>query len=201
VKEGEDVRSDPGAEGALCRRGRGRRIVTRPSSFLPAVLLSALTLAGCGLTGESAPPPPCPRIVALDGADSLTRFAGAGRDLTDIAFEAEIAQLAGSCSYDEEGIEVTLQLRFSAARGPADTDRRAAFSYLVAVADLDQQVLSREGFDTAIEFSGTATRAGILEEVEQHVPLAEGRTGADYVIYVGFEVSREELEYNRRQGS
>ncbi|WP_119462122.1 hypothetical protein [Rhodospirillaceae bacterium SYSU D60014] len=175
--------------------------MTRLSSSLPAVLLSALALAGCGLTGESAPPPPCPRIVALDGADSLTRFAGAGRDLTDIAFEAEIAQLTGSCSYDDEGIDVTFQLRIIAARGPADTDRRAAFGYLVAVADLDQQVLSREGFDTAIEFPGTATRASIIEEVERRVPLAEGRTGADYVIYVGFEVSREELEYNRRQGS
>lgn len=200
MKEGEDVRSDPGAEGALCGRGRGRRIVTRPFSFLPAVLLSALALAGCGSDGDPAPPP-CPRIVALDGADSLTRFAGAGRDLTDIDFEAEIAQLAGSCSYDDEGIDVTLQLRFRAARGPADADRRAAFSYLVALADLDQQVLSRESFDAAVEFPGNTTQAGILEERELRVPLAEGRTGANYVIYIGFEVSREELEYNRRQGS
>ena len=180
---------------------RDQRAVVRLPAFLPAALLSALALAGCGLTGESTPPPPCPRIVALDGADSLVQFAGSGRDLTDIAFEAEIAQLAGACSYDEDGIDVTLQLRFRAARGPADTDRRAAFSYLVAIADLDQQVLSRESFDTAIEFRGTATRAGTLEELEQRVPLAEGRTGADYVIYVGFELSREELEYNRRQGS
>lgn len=153
-------------------------------------------LAGCGTTEESGPAFTCPQVVAIPNADRLTRFAGPGRDLTDVGFEADIAQLAGTCGQEEGVVDVALQIRFLAVRGPADEDRRAPFGYFVAIADKDQNVVLREPFETVIEFQGNATRAGVLAEIERRFPLAEGKTGADYVVYVGFALTHDEYEYN-----
>lgn len=160
-----------------------------------------LTLAGCGgsMFEKPAPPPPCPRADIVADAAKLTRFSGAGRDLTDVRFEAEIGAVAGSCVYDDDVIDVDLQLQIIASRGPADEGRRADFRYFVAVARTDNTIIAREEFDSYIEFPGNQTRAGIVEELAQHIPIQPGEPGTHFVIYVGFALSPEELEFNRAQ--
>jgi len=148
---------------------------------------------------KPAAPPPCPTVATVDDAATLTRFVGSDRDLTDVAFEAEIGEMKGSCGYDEDEIDVDLTVEFIASRGPADTARRADFRYFVAIARRDQTILARKEFDSHIEFPGNQTRAGIVEELVQRIPIQPGESGRNYVIYVGFALSPEELEFNRAQ--
>lgn len=164
-----------------------------------ALAALALTLAACGMLEKPKPPAPCPRADIVDDAGKLTRFAGTGRDLTDVQFEAEIDGVSGSCVYDDDVIDVDLQLRIVASRGPADENRRADFRYFVAVARTDQTIIAREEFDSYIEFPGNQTRAGIVEELAQHIPIQPDEPGTNFVIYVGFALSPEELEFNRAQ--
>jgi len=163
-----------------------------------AVLLSGLVLAGCAMFQEAGPPIPCPRAVTVADAASLTRFDGTGRDLTDVLFEAEIAQIASACEYDDGAVDVTVQVQFVALRGPADQQRRGDFDYFVAIADAGQTILARESFDATIEFPGNKTQAGVVEELEQHIPLRADEPGAGYVIYVGFVLTPDELAFNRQ---
>lgn len=161
--------------------------------------LSLLSLAACesGIFAEPEAPPPCPTVTVVEDAGRLTRFSGSGRDLTDVMFEAEIGPMSGSCGYDDDEIDVELNVQFIASRGPADQGRRADFRYFVAVARTDQTVIAREEFDSWIDFPGNQTRAGIVEELGQHIPIAPGETGAEFVVYVGFALTPEELEFNR----
>ena len=74
------------------------------------MLLSACETEVFG-SSEDAPtavPPPCPRVVILSDAGRLTRFQGAGRDVTDVSFEAEIQQLRFGCVYREREIAISL---------------------------------------------------------------------------------------------
>jgi hypothetical protein len=93
-----------------------------------------------------------------------------------------------------------MQIQLIASRGPAATDDKAMFNYFVAVARTDKTILSRDAFDTVIELPGNQTRNETVEEIEQTIPLAEGESGANIVIVVGFEMTPDELEYNRQQG-
>jgi hypothetical protein len=161
-----------------------------------ALLLSGLVLAGCAMFQEAGPPLPCPRTVTVADAARLTRFDDAGHDLTDVLFEAEIAQIASACEYDEGAVDVTVQVQFVAQR-----DRRtdaAVISTTVAIADAGQTILVRESFDATIEFPGNKTQAGVVEELEQHIPLGADEPGAGYVIYVGFVLTPDEVAYNRQ---
>lgn len=165
----------------------------RPSRLLLG-LAGVLVLAGCASEPETRP---CPQAVVLSDAARQVKFSGQGRDLTDVLFEASIEAGQLACEYDDNVLDVDLKVRVVAARGPANSDRLANVSYFVAVARTDQTVLARESFDIAIPFPGNRTRVSGLEEIGQVITLTGDEHGGDYRIYVGLDLTHEELEYNR----
>jgi hypothetical protein len=87
-----------------------------------------LALAGCGAFSSDKYRAPCPNYLILGLADVLVKFLpGPGRDITDIQYEAEIVDFAGSCEHDSKGVSVTLNIAFSVKRGPAIRDLRADY--------------------------------------------------------------------------
>ena len=77
--------------------------------FVPALAGLAL-LSACQTTvfesdqdAPSAAPPPCPQVSVVGDAARLTRFQGAGRDVTDVQFEAEIQPPRSGCVYRDTG--------------------------------------------------------------------------------------------------
>lgn len=166
-----------------------------PRTFaLLSVLAGALAVAACA--GDE-PPKPCPEVVLLADAAKQVKFSGRGRDLTDVLFEAELEAGRQICSYDENELDVDLQVRVIASRGPANSDRLANLNYFVAVARNDRTVLARQSFDIAIPFPGNRTRVSGLEEIGQVITLSPGEDGSNYLIYLGFDLTPEELEFNR----
>ncbi len=160
------------------------------------VAVTVLLLAAC--SSDDGPPPPCPIVVLVKDADRLTRFEGSGRDLTDVVFETTIRNADVACAYDDNDVEAALRVLFATTRGPADTARRADFRYFVAVADREQNILAREEFDLAAIFPGNRTEILQIDEIDPTIPLREGESGADYVVYIGLVLSRDEVDYNRR---
>lgn len=111
--------------------------------FLAIPALLALT--ACGIfEGSDGPVIVCPRIVPVVEAQEMTRFVGDGRDLTEVDFRARLADVRAECEADEEEIELTMQVILSATRGPANSEGAAGFSYFVAVATRDEEILARD---------------------------------------------------------
>ena len=164
-----------------------------------AALLAATVLSACAGDGR---PPRCPDPVVLREAGRLVEFRDAGRDLTDVRFEAQILDVALGCEIEEDDgkrtVEAELQLLFQAEKGPANDSGEARFTYFVAVADRSDNVLARQTFDLTMPLRGNQTQARGTDVLEPTIPLKEGDTGASYVVYVGFDLTRDQLEYNRR---
>jgi hypothetical protein len=139
----------------------------------------------------------CPDVLLIPDAARLVRFAGPGRDLTDVRFEIALQDAGLSCEYDEDGMEGVLQVNFVASRGPADRDRLAPFSYFVAVVTVDKQVVTRQQFDLAVPFEGNRSRVVVSEELSPRIPLKAGESALNYQIFVGLSLTPEELGYNR----
>ncbi|WP_193367342.1 hypothetical protein [Pelagibius marinus] len=157
-------------------------------------LAAGLLLAGCASEPETRP---CPEVRVLTDAARQVKFSGQGRDLTDVLFEASIETGRLVCEYDDNVLDVDLQVQVIGSRGPANSDRLANISYFVAVARTDQTILARQSFDIAIPFPGNRTRVSGLEEIGQVITLQGNEDGGDYLIYVGLDLTREELDYNR----
>ncbi len=166
-------------------------------THLLAVLAFAVALAACSSDEEIALP--CPAIAPLPDTTEMTRFNGAGRDLTDVDFSAQISNVNFVCDYEETSIEMNMQVVFEASRGPANESGEAQFTYFVAISksETPDKVLTRQEFPVTVEFEGNRRRLLFLDELEQRFPIAEGEDGNSYVIYLGLLLSRAELDYNR----
>jgi hypothetical protein len=163
-----------------------------------AVALLPLVLASCSLFGKKEPPP-CPPIYILSDAGKLTKFRpGPGRDLTDVEYEAEITGFTGGCTYDDKGAVVDLQVTFSLKRGPADTDRKAEFSYFVAIPYYYPAPGAKAEFATTVAFPEGANYVKYTdEEVVMRVPVKDKDVISKYEVYLGFQETQEELDRNR----
>ena len=171
----------------------------RLSPWLRAAPL--LALAGCGAATDDAFAPACPGAAIVRDAADLSRYRGAGRDLTDAVLEGRIAGLAGRCSRDgADTVVATVQVAIDLSRGPAAPGRLAEVSYFVAVLDGDR-ILDKEVYALRAEFPANADRLSLTGgDVTLRFPVRDDKTAAAYRIQVGFQLSPEELDRNRQRG-
>jgi len=171
-----------------------------------AIAVAALALSACEAF-QSAPPPPCPGVAVLGDAATLTKFVdGPGRDLTDVLYEARLVDAAGACDYDVDKdtgdgrLDVEMAVSMEMSRGPANRDGRVEVRYFVALTGRDRDIIDRQLFEGVVEFPGNRTTLLWIDEpVVLAIPLRGGQTGADFRIYVGYDLTEEELEFNRRR--
>ncbi|MBL4740198.1 MAG: hypothetical protein JKY12_04345 [Sneathiella sp.] len=174
------------------------------------VPVSLLLLSACsggidtdlgGIFGDSKPILPCPTVTVLPNADNITIFQdGPGRDLVDVKFEGVLAPVSGECLYegDNEALQIELILRIGAVKGPAARSQIQDFPFFVAIADKSKKILNKKIFISPIEIPAGRRRAAVQEEMEQRIPLPAGRSGRDYTIVVGFQLTPEQFEFNQK---
>ena len=154
-------------------------------------------------------PPPCPRVSVLPDGAAVTKFrAGPGRDLIDVFYQVGVVDIVSSCEHDidddtgEGTLTVELEVVIGAERGPADRDRSAAFSYFVAVTDTSRTVLNKKSFSASVQFPGNLSRVTLIDRpVILGIPLKVGQNGSSFEIVVSFQMSLQELEFNRRRSA
>ncbi len=175
-----------------------------------AAATAILALGGCALFSKGNVVPSCPVIKVPMDAESVTKFRpGSGRDIIDIDFEGEILghKSTDFCDYDiddETGLgtmTVVLTPRFQATRGAANKNRKANFTYFVTLTDADKKPIVKQAFPIGVEFPGSSSKVTFEDEdvVELSVPLKKKQRGKHFKIYIGFQLSKEQLEFNRRR--
>jgi hypothetical protein len=165
------------------------------------LLLGSLATAVTGCAAKQDPAvPPCPLVALASDASKLTQFRpGSGRDVVDIDYEAQLSNVRGECAYDKKmtRVIVSMSVQIAATRGAAAQSRNADLGYFVAIIGADDEIVARQEFRSKLEFTGTSNRAGANEELEQRIPLSNGKTGQEYRVLIGFLLSHDQLDYNR----
>jgi hypothetical protein len=177
----------------------------RRACALGMVSLGGL-LAACsgGNPFEEQPVPACPAAYLPKDTASMVMFSGGGRDLTDVIIEAEFTGYIGDCGYDmDDGeLDVIISPIITAELGPAASNRSVKLEYFVALRDPGGNFIQKSVFDVNMTFADNLNMARIRDEqVTLAVPLSDVWYGPDYEIYLGFQLSPEQLEYNRRFGT
>jgi len=173
--------------------------------------LLILFLAGCDTNKElnpwaSYPVPSCPKVQLLGDTNIITAYrSGLGRDITDIRYEAEITGFKGNCEYiGKKGIysavKLVLKVNFEITRGPAERKRSLDFVYFIAVPEFYPKPSGRQNFNVRAKFPENRNTINITdEEVEITIPLKKGRKGPGSIIYIGFLLTAEQLNFNRQK--
>ncbi len=175
---------------------------------MPAAVLAVLALSGCSVFDVNTPILPCPETKVLGDAGSFTRFRdGPGRDLSDITFEGKIAKTIASCEYSiardngEGTLSVTMNVVFEALKGPAAKKKNLSFDYFIAITDTSQKIISRNSFRMDMTFPANVTSLEREDDkVFLDIPLGPKDDGSGFLVFTGFQLSAEELKFNRAGG-
>lgn len=172
--------------------------IARFAGACAALSLFAVALAGC----VNNQLPPCPSVRIDSTTARLTQFkAGAGSDITDIAYQAEMVAYQGECDFSDEGVTIQMDLDFAIATGAAVQKGPASLYYFVAIPQLFPLPEGKRVFQLKTDLPATP---GVREHVRENgirifIPLKKDEPAAAYDVYVGLQLDRDQLEYNRRQ--
>lgn len=161
----------------------------------------AIATAGCSAF-DRRPALPCPPVRVLRDASAETAYRpGAGHDVTDIVYRTRIADFTGSCAWNDKRTEVDVDLHvlFDTERGPANRDRKANFSYFVAIPAFYPAPQGKRILPVEVIFPENVSRVRSGDTVHVHVPIAPKKTGDDYPIYLGLQLTPQQIKENRRR--
>ena len=168
---------------------------------LALLLLATLGLAGCGGANLPKFPPACPVTGILrDGADS-TQFRGTGTDVTDMVLDGRITGLSGKCNLDDvTHLHTVISVSMELTRGPAAQGRQGSVTYFISVSRGDT-ILDKKDYTVNVEFPRNSERLRLTgDQIDLTLPVNDKRSGAAYSVLVGFQLSPEQLAFNRRRG-
>ena len=149
----------------------------------------------------------CPNITLLEDTRTLTRMASGS---AGVAFEAEIAQAVGTCDYDLDNdtktgtLDAKITATFNLTRSGALPTNAVSFDYYVAITDPYGEVLNKATFSVPTAFEPGLNRVSVEDDpVRLSIPLKTAsvttRANKKFHIIVGFQLSPNELDYNRKK--
>lgn len=176
-----------------------------PSRHAAAILLAGLPtlLAGCGSTKDQFPPV-CPHADLLRAAADIGRYrdesASATQDIRDLVLAGRITAISGKCqpgdSATQISADVTVGMQFS--RGPAMQGREADVPVFLAIT-AGNEIFTKQIYPVHIVFPPNVDQTtGTIAPVHMVFPVSPTKSGAAYTILAGFQLTEDELAFNRR---
>ncbi|WP_203294840.1 hypothetical protein [Maricaulis parjimensis] len=169
-----------------------------------ALALAAGMLSGCQTVSNvlESPEPnagPCPSALSLYDAHRIVEINGEVA-YENIGFTGEILAVRSLCSYyGERPIIANLEMDMGFGRGPAAVGETRTYEYFVAVTRRDVGVIHKEVFPITVRFDRGQDRVFLTETIDAiSIPRAEETTsGVNFEIIVGFELTPEQIAFNR----
>lgn len=178
----------------------------RTALILAATFLAATAVTGCRSSRlaqslDNTPNAgPCPVVGSVYDAARYVKFAdGSGELYSDIAFTGEITDVRIYCRYtDDIPLAAEIEIDFAYGKGPRADGDSHTYPYFVAVTRRNGKVLAKETFTSQAEFRGKPLTAKSELVNRISIPRADGSiSGVNFEVVVGFELTPEQLEFNR----
>jgi hypothetical protein len=142
---------------------------------------------------------PCPVAATLYDASRVVELKGIARH-ENVGFTGSVEGIRAFCRYvGKDPIEMEIEISFAFGKGPKADGNSHAYPYFVAVTRRDRSILAKDVHSVNVQFPAGAARVDIKEKVEGIIiPRAtETISGTNFEVLVGFDLTAEQLAYNR----
>lgn len=142
---------------------------------------------------------PCPVAGTLYEANRVAEIKGVERH-ENVGFTGAIEGVRGYCRYvGTNPITMEIEIDFAYGKGPKADGNSHNYPYFVTVTRRDRSVLAKDVRQVKIDFPNGKDIVKRTEKVGGIViPRASGTvSGTNFEVIVGFELTPEELAYNR----
>jgi hypothetical protein len=147
----------------------------------------------------------CPAVSIVEDLDKLTQF-------TDMSAPAPsnkvsnivISDTVSGCTYNDNNIIVQMNIRFEGDLGPdgrvwQSDAPRFSYPYFIAVTNSQGNILAKEVYALTVSYQDGEQEIAHEERLRQIIPIPDGSFGADHEILIGFQLTEQELAYNRQK--
>jgi hypothetical protein len=169
----------------------------RAARRLVIVFGLGLALGGCSWVSGQYSDVKCPGAGVVGGIDTVSRFDGHGTGYVNLADRATLGGVKSDCSVDSSGVSVTVSMSTVAELGPQASGRTIEFPYFVAITDAHDKVVAKRVFANSVTFKPNDNRAGSQDTITERIPLSNPRDADRYHVVLGFQLTEDELAYNR----
>jgi hypothetical protein len=146
------------------------------------------------------PLPPCPSVRVDATTGTMTKFRdGGGHALEDVEYEVRLLGYKGICDFKDKGVDVSFDLTMEIASGPAAKPGSTPIYYFIALPQFWPEATGKRIMTINHDLKAGAGRTARINQNSQHVfiPLGEKEPAAAYDVYVGLQLTPDQLEYNR----
>ncbi|HCK84359.1 MAG TPA: hypothetical protein DHW63_07550 [Hyphomonadaceae bacterium] len=138
--------------------------------------------------------------VLYDNSRQVSFASADNQRYANIAFTGEVQGVRGLCRYvEDDPITMALEVDMAFGRGPASTSDRQTYRYWVAVTRRGRAPIEKAYFDVDVRWRRGEAVVTRTEQIERIViPRANAEvSGENFEILVGFELTPEQLQFNR----
>ena len=107
-----------------------------------------------------------------------------------------------TCTYKNKSATIDLTLQFDGKLGAkghfAKSDSPIhTYPFFVAITNKSGDIMAKEVFAASINYAGDSNEGSYTETIRQIIPVGKASNAKNFKISVGFQLSEEELTYNR----
>jgi hypothetical protein len=160
-----------------------------------------LLASACGGGKKEVETLTCPKVISAPDAARVSLFnPGGDHAARDVSVTARIDTADNKCAREgDHGVTVFTEINFYAERA-RPTTQSAVVPYFVAVMDPTRNVVAQESFTLNIKFlPAEGYRMLPTEKITTHLPLHSTAAGGSFTLIVGFQLTPEQLAFNRAQ--
>jgi len=146
---------------------------------------------------------PCPKIEIVKDLGSLSDFTDDQRTFYEnMIAQIDIKKRQSSCELATSSATVDLALLFTGTLGPKARQQKSdkpflTYPFFVAVTGPNGKIMAKEIFSVSMSFETGETTRTHTEYLRQIIPVRSKETAFQYQVLVGFQLSPEQLNYNR----
>ena len=141
----------------------------------------------------------CPSVSTLVDTATLPVFQTSG---SGIAYWVQITHAKRDCDvhkFDKQ-VEASVDLTFRAVRGQAGPAATYTIPYYVAVST-EGRILTKRVYSIQFTFDAGQATAEFSQSLDSiGLTVGQDKKPTEYGILVGFQLTKQQLEYNRRAG-
>lgn len=153
-------------------------------------------LAACASSPKDAQT--CPSVAVVRDLHQFADFGRAEKPTrTEFVAAARLDGVRGDCGSEDKKIIANIDIAMRAFRGPRLGGDRAEFPYFVAVLDRDDHVVAKQNLSVTFSLTQEDKMVEKTEAVRVAIPNPAGRDGGYWRVLVGFQLSPEQLAFNR----
>lgn len=149
----------------------------------------------------------CPQVAVVEDLKTLSQFETPATPSPDTNISSlSITGMTANCSKTKNTVAVDIGLRFDGKLGPKaitwnQDSHSFAYPYFVAVTTPSGEILSKEVFAATVRYEDGEQSLTQEETMKQVIPLRDDADAAGYEILIGFQLTDDELNYNREMAS